>query len=489
MKMRPMPICAAVCIGVSIMAFSTPQLLIIACLAIFLFCIIALFKFKSSVIPCILALLMTFSASKAVLNIEKHNTLKNCTFCADFTVMESLSKTKYGYSTVVRANGGELPQNTKLKLYCYKKITPGDIYRGKIKVKTINKYHGYYYSEGIYSTASLKGSPIKLGENKGIKLLDRIRCNITSALYANTRPDCAATLNALTVGEKSGFSSLFSNAVRRSGVSHVMVVSGMHLSIIMGAVMALLGDFGHNKYLRAFLVIFTVGLISALCGFTTSIIRAGITYIFMAFSPVFERNTDSLNTLSAAVVFMLLFSPFAVYSISFQLSVLSTLGILVVMPAIMNVYHSFTRRKLKLIDPIVTAVVITLSATLLTLPVIIYNFEEVSVIAPITNILITFAVTGALIFAAAALILNALPVVSFLSYPLFWAAQVLTEYVNTVILKLGTLQSAAIHADKAYALFAALPVIVIFAVIYLSRLFDYRKEIKILKDKGVIICR
>ena len=78
------------------------------------------------------------------------------------------------------------------------------------------------------------------------------------------------------------------------------------------------------------MIFIAVIIVSAVCGFTMSIIRAGVTYILIALSLVLGRSNTPANTLGAAVSLVLLNNPYAIFNVAFQLSVLSTFGILVV---------------------------------------------------------------------------------------------------------------------------------------------------------------
>ena len=77
-------------------------------------------------------------------------------------------------------------------------------------------------------------------------------------------------------------------------------------------------------------MVFVTISVMAICGFTMSILRAGITYFLMALALLLNRENTSENTLGFAVCLIYLANPFAVFSLSFQLSVLSTFAILVV---------------------------------------------------------------------------------------------------------------------------------------------------------------
>ena len=134
---------------------------------------------------------------------------------------------------------------------------------------------------------------------------------------------------ALT-GDKSYFTDTFYSNVKSAGVAHVMVVSGMHLSIIIALALYFANKLFYNPYFKALVICIVTLAVMAVCGFTMSIMRAGVTYLLMALALVLGRENTPENTLGAAVSIILLCNPLAIRSVAFQLSVLSTFAILVV---------------------------------------------------------------------------------------------------------------------------------------------------------------
>lgn len=482
--MRPMPVCACVCAVISVTALYSPKFLAII-FSVLIFLLFAAFcRFKTFVVPILLIFVMLASAITALVDIGRISSLEGQTVSATVTVLEDPQQTKYGYSAIVRTDSETvLPENFKMLIYYdgYA-LETGDRFDIAVKLQSLDDYRTYYYSEGIYLCGSLKREPVLVGTDRGAKALDLVRDYIKNTLYANISADEAATLNALTVGERTGFSDEYSLAVRRAGVSHVMVVSGMHLAVIMKAVFFCTDLLAKNKLLRAISAGLGVLMLCALCGFTVSIMRAGITYILMALAPLLNRESDPLNTLCLAAVIILLHTPFALFSISFQLSVLATLGILVVSPSLVGAVN----RRIpwaKFASVILSPLIMTLSATLLTLPVTVWHFEEVSLIAPVSNVLISFAVTAALICSMAALAINMIPLVSVLAVPLFVASGIFTKYINYVILWLGGSENVVFKLKRAWAFVIAGAALFIVLVITYRKNRVYRKELIKIQSK------
>ena len=300
--------------------------------------------------------------------------------------------------------------------------------------------------------------------------------------------NAAARLSAVVFGDRSYISDDFYELIKRAGVSHVMVVSGMHLAIIVSLVTRISEKLFYSSGVKAILIFYSSGVkailifitvlfMTALCGFTKSIIRAGVCYIIYAVSILTRRDNDSVNTLGGAVTVILIAEPMTVFSISFQLSVLSTLGI--VAAAVPTVKFITDRRLLKgRIAGLFGAVAVTVFALLFTLPITSYVFGYVSSVSVVTNILISFSVTLALGIAAVGLVIY--PFIPIIGKCLLNAAGVAAAYINLVIKEFGSLPFAVIKLGK-FAFVGSL--VVLFSVI--AALFACKKRNDMLKLKSV----
>ena len=482
--MLVMPIFLLLFIVVSLTAFLSGNIIGVVVVFAVLVSLSLLIWGKRAAITVVLLTLFCLSTVTTLIKISFIENLDGQKIFADFVVTEEPIKVKNGQTAIIKVNSGELPFNAKMQLsFNDSSLKMGGRYRGYITVHSATHNKSYYYPDGVYASANLKTSVSFIGESKILISLNSLRNYIKSCLYANMSQSEAATLNAITVGEKAGFSKDFEILVRRSGTSHIMVVSGMHFAIIMNAVFTLSNKVFNNKYFRAVIALLGVLSISALCGFTMSILRAGLTYVIIALAPLFKRDYDAINTLCFTVILIMMFSPFAVFSVSLQLTFLSTLGILALTPDIMNrLKGCFKGKALRFVD-LLTPLVMTICASVMTLPVIIYCFGEVSIMSPITNLLVSFAVTLALLSTAAAIILKSLPFVQILSVPVFDFANIIAKYINDVISCFGSLPNAAVTINKIWWVAAALIDVLLILYIIFSKTSVYLKLLNNLSKK------
>lgn len=341
-----------------------------------------------------------------------------------------------GVNYTVLVNSGKL-KNRKVRLsYSGSIAGVGDRINTVSRVYSISdKYTPYYYSNEIFARGKIEVINSVSKGNGIYKTTEKIKNGITDKLFKNMSFDSAATLSAITVGDKIYQSDDFSAAVRASGVSHIMVVSGMHMSIICGSVYFLLKkSFLNHKISVVLAFAVTLGFM-LLCGFTPSVVRSGIAYIVMLFGDLIYRKSDGLASLCFAVIIMILLNPFVAGNVGFLLSVASTYGILVIYPLIISRVHIRQR----VLSALAEAALISFSALIATLPVSLIFFKTFSPVALLTNICITYAVTVSLVLAAAGTVVSFLPFGSIICRIPFFFADIVTKYYNFIIRLFGSL--------------------------------------------------
>lgn len=208
------------------------------------------------------------------------------------------------------------------------------------------------------------------------------------AIYAG---EAAALLRALITGDRSGLSYAVQNELSVAGLSHAVAVSGMHVSMLLMMVSALCG---RSPWLTAIAGIPLVVLFALMTGASASVCRAAVMQILLLAAPLVHREYDRFTTLAAAALLLLLQNPWAIASVSFQLSFAAVTGLFVL-------YEPLEKRILRLKQEagavlrfLASAAASTLSATAFTLPLVVGYFGLVSIAAPLTNLLVLWAVTG-----------------------------------------------------------------------------------------------
>ena len=440
LKKRPMLLCAIVASALSVVGIFAEKALLYFC-PVLLFLIFIMF-YKSVRVEIILAfilvLLVGVSTLFSIKSVNNAILLNNKTCKGEFVVVEN--PTNYGNyytATLQTVNSGTLKKGSKITVtFNSGEMQLGEYVNATISLTSLqnNPLKYTYYSNKIFLRGNVKNHTSRNKFDIVLKTLGEIRDYIKKNIFEFYGNREAATMLALITGNKDYFTNDFYNNVKSAGVAHTMVVSGMHLSIIVSLGLYLTKKLFYNRYFKALLILFVTLVVMAICGFTMSIMRAGVTYLFMALGFVIGRENTPENTLGTAVTVILFLNPFAIKNLGFLLSVISTFAILVV--ALPVGKYLTTKLKNKWLQIIVTAVLISLSALVFTSPITIYVFGYVSNVSVLTNLLTSWAVTAAMYLC----ILGFL--IPFSKPVLFFLSSLAIKYINFVINYFGELPFA-----------------------------------------------
>lgn len=416
LKKRPMLFCAIVSAALCIAGFYSQSAVFFCGIALIILFFLALyFRRPAEIIVTLILAVTAVSILLTSINAADLSKLNGDTVKGEFTVVSEPEDHGTYTSEVL------------------------EVYKcGRLKKGTQKRA---YYADGIFLRGSLKNIKVENGNDDPVlHIIGNIRKYIKNTLFSNMEYDEAATVAAITIGDRSYFSDEFYSNIKKAGVSHVMVVSGMHLSVIVGLTAFFIKKHFYNKYLRAIVMFATVLFMAAVCGFTKSILRAGFCSLFVAASILSERDNTAENSLGGAAALLFIISPFTIFSVSFQLSFLSTLGIVSVAMPCLDFIKERKLLKTGAAYAFASAIFVTLSATLFTLPVSIYTFGYISNVSVFTNLLID-AVAGI------ALQISAVGLLAGLCFPhisrlLFIAAELAADYINRIINLFGSLPFA-----------------------------------------------
>ncbi len=194
------------------------------------------------------------------------------------------------------------------------------------------------YSEGaigILSCASHDDCSIFDEEYRSVRF-KIANCNnqLSDRLRRNIGGEEGNLASALLLGNRDTLSSDTALAFRRSGVSHLLALSGLHISILIGFFELIFRKFYIPKKIRAILIpILAVGYLF-LTGCAVSTLRAVLMLCVLYLAFLFGEAYDSITSIFTVLAFILLISPYAILDVSMWLSFLASLGILLFVPAL-----------------------------------------------------------------------------------------------------------------------------------------------------------
>lgn len=251
------------------------------------------------------------------------------------------------------------------------------------------------YANKTYAAAGVQGPVKLLGQNRPFyAVFYSLRQTVSKAFYKYFSKDAAAFSAALLLGEKQALSNEFLTASKITGVNHVLVVSGLHLGIVFQAFSFVFRLLRLSKRHCGLLQLGVVFAFCAICGFSPSVMRAGLTYAVIALGRVFRLKPEPLNSLGFAATVCCFLNPYLVVNVAAMLSFLATFGLLFGCPRALRILLlPFRGHCAKPVRTVLVAMAQTLSAEYFTFPIAVTVFGYISLVAPVTNLLIGYPTT------------------------------------------------------------------------------------------------
>ncbi len=309
----------------------------------------------------------------------------------------------------------------------------------------------YRIAEGRFlSMYASKSNLLRSSDSFNINaFLNAARKKILARYESVFSEDAAALIGGITLGQTENVDDRVYRNFKDSGVSHALAVSGMHLAFVTTILWFVLSLLGKNLYVRALLQIALIWSFTALTGFSPSCCRAAIMLTVFQLGIFLQRESDPLTAHAFAVMVCCLRNPFSVMNPSLVLSATATLGILLLTDKIAALFPPLRigRGVLGGLYSIVkNTVAMSVAATLGTLPAMIFMFRAVSLLAPITNVLIVIVVEVLFFLGFFAIVFGWIhPVAVCLS----WIADVLYGYCDAVTSAVAGLPFCTISTESA----------------------------------------
>ena len=307
------------------------------------------------------------------------------------TIISGAEETEYYYKYNIKIS------NKKFIMYISKNYNKNLKYGMTIKIKGEYKepeesrnYKGFNYKEYL-KTKKVYGS-IYVGKvdvnkendlNYVLMLNNKIRKKIIETIGDISTENTRGLLEGKLIGKTDNLSDSIKSDFRDSSLSHIIAISGSHISYI---IIGISYCFTKSKIPKKRIYIITIILLIAfmfITNFSASIVRACIMGITMLFSKILYRKLDILSSMSVSLLILLIYNPFLINDIGLQLSYLGTLGIILLYEPIVNFLQKHINKK------IAEIFALTISAQVLILPIILIHFNNFSTIFLISNLLAT----------------------------------------------------------------------------------------------------
>ncbi len=319
-------------------------------------------------------------------------------------------------------------------------------------------YKEYLERKGIYSYVnyahvakieSSQGSPFWAAL---FSVKDRAR-----DVLARLVPDPEASLlQGILLGIRSGIPDDLYEDYNTTGTSHIIVISGSNITFI-AALFALAFRRVLGPRRAYWLTIAGITLYVLLVGADAAVVRAGIMGGLFVTALALGRRSTAYVSLFATILVLTLITPLALWDVGFQLSFAATLGLILFAPAIQRLFErglvrvSSLDRARQVLRFLNEALILTLAAQILTIPLVVYHFGRFSLVAPLANLLILPAQPPIMGLGGAAAITGMAPFLEPVAQVIAWVPWLLLAYTNAVVRWMAGWPFASIEIDRASA--------------------------------------
>lgn len=376
------------------------------------------------------------------------------------TVKLNIEVTDYSYETTYGcACDGKVTLDGRLyqiKFYLdeYRELEPGNMVRGEFRCRFTTDGGSseplYYRSKGIFLVAYQEGyGGVERNRTPAPVEYPAIWRQELKRILDRTFPeDVAGFAKALLLGDRTGIGYELDTAFKVSGISHIIAVSGLHVSILFSVIYLLTA---RRRSLTALIGIPCLLLFAAIAGFTPSITRAVVMQCLLMLSRLWEKEYDPPTSLAFACLVMLVADPLVITSVSFQLSTACMAGIFLFSERIRTWIMDekrFGRYKGRFVRWFSSSVSVTLSSMVFTTPLVAYYFGTVSLVGVVTNLLTLWVTTYVFygILAVCVLGFISLPAAAVVAAIVAWPAR----YILAAAELLSKVPMAAVYTKSVY---------------------------------------
>lgn len=387
-------------------------------------------------------------------------------------------ETAYGIQVDAKLFLEDTTASATVWLYSEEPLKPGDHFTASLRLVDSNQDESYYsYSEGIFLLGyGKKDAVINPCESVPLKYFPKVIAHRLEGSLENVFPeDTLGFAVALTTGNRSGLSDISKANMKASGIYHALALSGMHLAVLLEMVGFLLFK---RKRPKAIFGIPVCIFFTIITGCAASMVRASVMQCLLLSAYLFRRERDFPTSLFMALGILMMENPWCILNWGLQLSFLSVIGIELfchrILTFLLGQRKIKNKRLRKLRRGIFSSVAVSLSAMVMTMPLMALYFGFISLISPLTNILtgtvISICFGGSLITALIGLIFP--PAAKILAWILSWGFR----YVNLIAGTMAKVPFAQLYTRTFYGV---IWLILLYFMIFLIARKNSRKIIPI----------
>lgn len=248
-------------------------------------------------------------------------------------------------------------------------------------------FGNYIKSNGASIILSSDITNITNHDKSFLKHIYSVRSKVGNKIFTYFEPKEASLINALVTGDKTNMSDEQKEGYRRSGIYHIIAVSGLHLGMLLLFLSLIYVNIKMKnkiqKYLILFITVFGSLFLYTFTGFGVSVQRAALMALILGISSIVYREYSPYLSLLLILLLTIITEPSSYLNVSMQLSFSATFGVLVGVK-IIDKYNIHSKK----FHLILESVIISQCANLATMPFVVSQFGYVSLVCVLTNLVV-----------------------------------------------------------------------------------------------------
>lgn len=409
----------------------------------------------------------------------------NFTSIAEVVSLKNEKEKSNSYIIKIISSNVKKSKNTKIILYTQKNenLKYGDIIKisGMFsKAEVARNYKGFNYrnylkQSKIYGSIYCKDVEKINHKSSLLEKIYSLKVKLYYTLDNIYTNDTNAFLKGILLGDSSNLNDEIKDNFKNSSMSHVLAISGMHVSYVVIGVKFILDKFINSKKLKNYIIVLILAFFVIITGCAPSCMRACIMSAMILISQNFYKKNNFYITVLITFLILIFMNPYNIFSVGMWLSFGGTVGIVLFHKFLVRFISCKFKIKSKKIKSFLNIFLVSFSAQILIIPIMIYCFNTISFTFFISNLMIYFLIGPILAFGYISLILG-------LIFPFVGGfIGVFESFLVQIIFKIAQLCSklpfSKIYLTTPYFMEVILYYIIIIFIIYLFK----NKKIKFLK--------
>lgn len=352
----------------------------------------------------------------------------------------------------------------------------GSVLEGEVEYISLDGYLGSFDAKSYYNPKKVmlvcSDSSLEYKYKDDSFSLDifvaEIRDKLSAMIKSHTSAEAGGITSAVLLGDKSGIYDSVKRDFRRLGISHLLVISGTHFSVIVTMAENYMKKLKLKRKVRSILNIGIILFFMAVTGMTPSVVRAGVMHILAQLSVLVSRKPHTLNSFAISGCIILLINPLAAADCGLQLSFAATyscimvkmfrMGMLRPLRLFLRKHIPYMKRLISFIISVAESVLMTSFVSISLLPIIWLYFGEISLLSLPANLVFVPLVTILIYLGGAYLVLY--PIKLFVA-PMAAVINMLCSFISWAAGLFSSIDLAVIPINYSFTVFFIVPLTIL----------------------------